>query len=156
VSEELSKWGIGTFAGSKKGVTGLQDEHRAIGNLESDCSSDHPADDRAGVPVKPGRLGRSKFDSQHLDTLDLRLGLESCGEQRVAQNGPRVRHRRHRLFAPHRTAPHRTVERGVSHRRHGRPATSACASHQLVTSAQRTLRSVRLSIRFETRSRLPV
>jgi len=105
VSEELSKWGIGTFAGSKKGVTGLQDEHRAIGNLESDCSSDHPADDRAGVPVKPGRLGRSKFDSQHLDTLDLRLGLESCGEQRVAQNGPRVRHRRHRLFAPHRTAP---------------------------------------------------
>ena len=70
----------------KKGVTGLQGHDRAIGYLESDHASDHPADDGTWVQVKAGRLGRSEFDARHLEAVDHRLGLEGRLQQRLAHN----------------------------------------------------------------------
>jgi hypothetical protein len=74
----------------KKGVTGPQEHRWAIDYLESDQSGDHPADDRTGVQVKPGRLGRSELDARHFDALYHRLGLKRCIQQGLAHNGRRL------------------------------------------------------------------
>jgi hypothetical protein len=78
----------------KKGVSGMQGDYRALAYLKSDFSRDHPADDRTGMQVKPSLLARSELDPHHLDTFDLRPGLQRCLEQRRAHDGRRLRHRR--------------------------------------------------------------
>jgi hypothetical protein len=65
----------------------------AIGYLESDHASTHPADEGTRVHMKTSRLGRSELDTRHLYALDHRLGSEGDLQQGVAQNGRRLRHR---------------------------------------------------------------